>query len=307
MKKFLISSLTALAAFTSVYAQKTVEQVVDYSGFRNLEVKKDYDVQLCNSDFYSVKILVDERIADYVIATVNNNTLILDLDEKSFPKELKKELKSKNAIQPVLQAKVYAPTFTKISLYSKACISAADNIKSDEMIFELFNSSSVRNVVVDCKACKLQLANKASGRFDIYCNEAEYLADNAASSTIKFNTNRLICTTNGSSTTTIDGEFSDLELRSRNYSRLNISGSGNKATFECSSSSVINADALSLYNAEVDLSNSAVCKVNAKDNLKVQLLGSSHLIYNSAPVIEVERIVNSTMTRSSDTKYNKNK
>ncbi|MDY4631215.1 MAG: hypothetical protein SO413_05870, partial [Candidatus Cryptobacteroides sp.] len=90
MKKFvLIASLLALVSASS-FAQKTVDQTIDYTGFRNIEIKKAFEVEICPSETYSVQLSVDERIAENVIAAVNNNTLILDVDEKSYSKELKK-------------------------------------------------------------------------------------------------------------------------------------------------------------------------------------------------------------------------
>lgn len=302
----MIASVLALVS-SELSAQKTVDQTIDYTGFRNIEVKKAFEVEICPSESYTVQLSVDERIAENVIAAVNNNTLILDVDEKSFSKELKKELKAKNAIPPVLRVKVFVPALNKISAYDKAIISASGNIKADDLSIEFYNSVSARNLIIDAQAVKIKLCNKATARFDIYANEVEYSAENSSSSTMQVNTNTMIVTSAGSSVSTMDGEFNSVEMYARNSSSTTISGNGNKISVEGSGSSSVNADALSMREAVVKLSNSAVCKINSKDNLKVELLGSSHLIYNSAPKIEVERIVNSTMTRSSDTKYNKNK
>ena len=307
MKKFvLIASLLALVSASS-FAQKTVDQTIDYTGFRNIEIKKAFEVEICPSETYSVQLSVDERIAENVIAAVNNNTLILDVDEKSYSKELKKELKAKNSIPPVLRVKVFCPVLNKIIAGDKAIISASENIKADDLSIEFSNSVLARNLVIDAKAVKIKLLNKANARFDIYANEVEYSAENSSSATMVVNTNTMIVSASGSSVNTIDGEYNSVEVHARNSSITTLSGNGNKISVEGSGSASVNADALSMREASVKLSNSSVCKINAKDNLKVELLGSSHLIYNSAPKIEVERIVNSTMTRSSDTKYNKNK
>ena len=307
MKKFvLIASLLALVSASS-FAQKTVDQTIDYTGFRNIEIKKAFEVEICPSETYSVQLSVDERIAENVIAAVNNNTLILDVDEKSYSKELKKELKAKNSIPPVLRVKGFCPVLNKIIAGDKAVISASENIKADDLSIEFTNSVLARNLVIDAKAVKIKLLNKANARFDIYANEVEYSAENSSSATMVVNTNTMIVSASGSSVNTIDGEYNSVEVHARNSSATTFSGNGNKISVEGSGSSSVNADALSMREASVKLSNSSVCKINAKDNLKVELLGSSHLIYNSAPKIEIERIVNSTMTRSSDTKYNKNK
>ncbi len=121
------------------------------------------------------------------------------------------------------------------------------------------------------------------------------------------NCDNFIAAVAGSSITNADGEFHNLQVNAKNSAALTLTGMGDKLGVEGSNSSTLNADGISVNVAEVNLSNSALCKINAKDRLKVELINSSHLIYNSNPAIEVERIVNSTMTRSSDTKYNKNK
>ena len=174
MKKFvLIASLLALVSASS-FAQKTVDQTIDYTGFRNIEIKKAFEVEICPSETYSVQLSVDERIAENVIAAVNNNTLILDVDEKSYSKELKKELKAKNSIPPVLRVKVFCPVLNKIIAGDKAVISASENIKADDLSIEFTNSVLARNLVIDAKAVKIKLLNKANARFDIYANEVEY-------------------------------------------------------------------------------------------------------------------------------------
>ena len=52
MKKFvLIASLLALVSASS-FAQKTVAQTIDYTGFRNIEIKKAFEVEICTSETY---------------------------------------------------------------------------------------------------------------------------------------------------------------------------------------------------------------------------------------------------------------
>lgn len=306
MKKIFVFAF-ALVASVSAMAQKTVDQYVDYTGFKNVEINNNFEVKLCYSEAYSVKITVDERIAENVIAVVKSNTLVLDIDEKGYSKELKQELKAKNAIPPVVIAEVYAPTFSRITLSGKASVVSKENLKVDDLTVEVGNAACVKNLAVDGQAVKVKLSNKASGRFDLYCKEVEYSADNSASSTLVLNCSNFIASNNGSSVTTADGDFKIVEINSKNSSSFTITGGADKLCVTGSGSSTVNSDGLTVMTGEVSLSNSALCKINAKKALKVELLNSSHLIYNSNPVIEVDRIVGSTMTKSSDTKYNKGK
>lgn len=307
MKKIITLAAALIAAMPSLFAQKVVDQVIDYTGFKNIEANKNFEVKFVNSDAYSVKLTVDERIAENVIAIVKSNTLILDIDEKGYSKELKKELKAKNAIPPVVIAEVHAPSINKVILNNNTLFSAADNIKSDDVVFEVNNNAVVKNIALDANAAKIKMNNKATARFDIYANEIEYYGSNSASVTLVLNCNNLVLSGENSSNTTADGELRNVQVKGQNSAFITLTGNATKAVVHGSNSTMINLDGLNTKEAEVDLSNSACCKINAKERLKVELLNSSHLIYNANPSIEIERIVGSTMTKSSDTKYNKKK
>lgn len=307
MKKIIILAAAMLAAMPSLFAQKVVDQVIDYTGFKNLQVNKHIEVKFVSTDSYGVKLSVDERIAENVVAVVKNNTLILDIDEKGYSKELKKELKAKNAIQPIVIAEVYAPTINKIILNNDALFTAPENIKAEDITFEVNNNANVKNIAVDASAAKIKMNNKAIGRFDIYANEVEFYAGNSASATLVLNCTNLIMLTENSTITTADGEIRNIEIQAKNSSNIVLTGNATKTVVHGSNSSSVNLDSLNTKEAEIELSGSSVCRINAKDRLKVELLNNSHLIYNANPAIEVERIIGSTMTKSSDTKYNKKK
>ena len=304
MKKAIVTITAVLAAALSLGAQN-VESKQDYSQFTSIEARKYFEVKLCYGATYSTKIVADQLIADYVKVYVKGNTLCLEVDEKSFPPEVKKALKGKNAIVPVLRAEVYAPTINGISLFDNAVLYSEDNIKAAIAKIELKNNAVIRNLTLDAQDVSVKMGNKSQARFDIYTNSITVDASGNSSATFALNCSSMAVGTAGSANVNINVETKNIAVKSESQSILTLTGTANKFSVEGGNSSSIYSDGLVAEQADVALMNSALCEVNSTSFLKVDLMGSSHLIFNGKPNIDVVRIVNSTMTRAGDTKYKK--
>ena len=66
MKTRFISLALAVMASATMYAQQTVVQNKDLDSFTTVSMSEKFSFRLKTSPSYSVRIISDERIADYV-------------------------------------------------------------------------------------------------------------------------------------------------------------------------------------------------------------------------------------------------
>lgn len=304
MKKFALSLVALLTLALSAGAQ-TVEKIDEFAGFSEIEVSNFFEVKICYSETFSTKITVDQMIADNVQSFVKGNTLYLKVDEKNYSPEVKKLMKGKNAVVPFLRAEIYLPTVAKIKIGDKVVLYSEDNLKADVLQLTAANNSNVKNLVFDAKDVKVTLSNKATGRFDVYTNDVQVEASNNSSAIFAINCSSATIATAGSGNVTMSGEFKNIAVKGQGSSTVTLSGNASKISVDGSNNSNCFSDGLVVKDADIVLSNTAVCEINAKENLKVDLTGSSHLIFNGSPAVDVTRIISSSMTRSGDTKSKK--
>ena len=80
---------------TSAFAQQTVVQNKDLDSFSSVVIGEKFSFRLKSAPNFSVRIIADDRIIDYVRPTVKNGVFTITLNEKKYPAELKKALKAK--------------------------------------------------------------------------------------------------------------------------------------------------------------------------------------------------------------------
>ncbi|MCQ2145362.1 MAG: DUF2807 domain-containing protein [Bacteroidales bacterium] len=304
MKKTLVTFITLVAAVFAAKAQ-TVETVQEYTNFSSIEASDYFEIKLVHGTSYSAKIVADQLIAENVQVFVKGSTLNLDVDEKKYAPEVKKALKGKNAIVPVLRVEITAPSVNSIKLKDNTILTSADNVKADNVKIELSDNANIKNLTLDAQDVSIKLSNKAQGRFDIYTNSITVDASNNASANLVLNCSNVVVGTAGSSNVVVNADTKSTAVKTQGSSTVTFTGNANKIKVEGSNSSTVLADGMVVDDADIALQNSSTCEINAKDHLKVDLTGSSHLIFNGNPNIDVVKIVSSSMTRSSDTKSKK--
>lgn len=304
MKKIAIVLATLLASAFCLNAQNVdVEQ--EYTQFTAIEVADNFEVTLVSSETYNTKITVDQLIADFVKTYVKGNTLYLEVDEKNFPPEVKKMMKGKNPYIPTLKAVIGFPIINKLTVSEKATVVSEGNFKPD--VFQLIakDNAQVKSLVIDTQDMKINAQNKAIVRADIYANEMQIDASNNANVTLAMNCKVMNIGAQNSANVTVNGQMTQTSIKAQNSSIVTLTGTGAKLTIDGSNSASIFTDGIVVKAGEVTLNNSAICEINAKDNLKVDLQGSSNLVFNGSPSVDVVRVINSTMTRTGDSKNKK--
>ncbi|MGN1046849.1 MAG: hypothetical protein ACI4QG_07095 [Candidatus Cryptobacteroides sp.] len=82
MKKFLLTAFLSVLCFCSAFAQKQLVIEHKYSSFSDIYANDYFDITLIPSSSYSVKLITDTSMEDYVQAYVKDDAMVLHLDIK---------------------------------------------------------------------------------------------------------------------------------------------------------------------------------------------------------------------------------
>ena len=99
MKRPILALIAALLFAASASAQPLLVQDKNYEKFEKISVEDYFVLRFIKADKYAVSLKTDERIAAHVQAYVKNGTLFLNLDEKGYSPELKKQLRERGLVR----------------------------------------------------------------------------------------------------------------------------------------------------------------------------------------------------------------
>ena len=92
------------------------------------------------------------------------------------------------------------------------------------------------------------------------------------------------------------------QIVTKGVSKTVLSGEAASIKASGANSSEVDAVNLPVKSAEVNLVNSSCYTVNATERLKLDVVGGSTLYFNSQPVIEIVRILNSSVRHYGDSR-----
>ena len=303
MKKsiiFIVSCLL-LGAIASAQPQKVIEK--DFERFSTVHVQDKFVVKLMNSDIFAVRVNVDERIAAHVQAYEKNGTLYLILDEKGYTKELKKELKKKGAVQPVLEAEIYMPAVKSLIFKDDVLVRHSDYLRSDDFTLTATGDVKIQQLRVSCTTAAMDISRNAVVSAEmVVANTLTLETSNSSSVSLDQKGGLTVLDMSGSSHVDLKAEVQSVEVKASSGSESHISGTSSTLIVEASGSSRTDAELLEAREGYMIQSGSSKCHVNIYDKMKVNLTGGSMLTFKRTPAIEVERIVNSTLIKADDPK-----
>lgn len=294
--------LSVIYGTTVSYAQRTTVSVNEFSGFRKIDIGDSFDVSVVRGEKNTVKLSVDELISEYVSSYVKDNTLYVDLDEKSFSPELKKTFRGKNAIVPVMRAEITVKYLDTLYLHEKAVLDNAGPLFSDDSVSIVMDGNSmISNLTFKGELLTLDMSKSSSA--DIVAEAGSLSASlvGAATMNLKYNTETFLLNTTGSASAKTAGESEKCSVYSESSSEIKMEGKTSHLNIVGRGMSVINADALETSGASVSLAGPSHCIVDAADALRVDISGGSHLIFNGSPALEIVRVLSSSLTRPGDT------
>lgn len=304
MKKIIMSLISALALMMVANAQKPVVHTLEYESFNNVKVSDDFIVKLVSADKYMVRTTVDGRIESYVKAYVQNGTLYISLDRKSFPSDLKKALRVKGAPAPILEVEISFPSIESMEMGGNSILHRSDVIYSEYFKLTVNEKARVDKIYVDCNTAEVILSKNAYADVETRASEMLYvIASNSSKAVVKQAGKNLKIDAAGSSEVSAIAEVDHINVLTSSMSSVILSpGTADSMTVSAVGSSKIDAEAVSVSKASMSQSGTSRCYVNVSDTLKVNLTGNSLLSFKEKPYIDVERIVSSTLIKADDPK-----
>lgn len=291
----------AMVAALQAAGQNEVVLEHDYTSFKGAEISGGFEVSVKKSDSYSVKLVVDELLETYTQAYVKDGILHIVLDSKSFPTELRKALKGRNAIVPVLKAEIYTPRLEELYVGNDVIVNCPDPLAATDLSLNLYANASVNTLSVNAKSVRLNASRTSSVRMSVQADTLTASASGTAWLNIDHDVKVLDLYAGGSSNVNFSGKTSAYSVSSDSSSKMLLKGTADSLNVNSKGTSSVYADSLAVNSASVCLTGSAKCRVAASSRLKVDLSGYSNLTFYGNPSVEVVRIISSTMTRAEET------
>lgn len=303
MRKFVLTAILSIVASFASNAQKTVFTERAVGTFTGVCVSDDFVVNLKTSDNCVFKTNVDERLDSYVSAYVNDGVLYLALDRKQLPADLKKALRSSQVKNPVVEAEVSIPEFKSLEINGNALIKGAGSIETDSFVLTVAEKAVVENLKIVCRCADVKISRNADVNVGINASSRLSLQTSGTSKTsLEFAGDSLFISSSGSSSVGAVVDASRIAVSNSGMSNVRIlSGKVGGLDVIASGSSKLDAGEVVVPSAYMVQSGSSKSLVNVSDTLKVNLVGSSVLEFRNDPYINLERIVSSTLIRSSET------
>ena len=304
MKKIFMSLILALALMMVANAQKPVVHMLEYESFANVKVSDDFIVKLVAADKYMVRTTVDGRIESYVKSYVQNGTLYISLDRKSFPSDLKKALRVKGVPAPILEVEISFPSIESMEMGGNSILHRSDVLYAESFKLTVNDKARVDKIYVDCNTAEVILSKNAYADVETRASEMLYvITSNSSKAVVKQAGKNLKIDAAGSSEVTAIAEVDHINVLTSSMSSVILSpGKADSMAVSAVGSSKIDAEAVSVSKASMSQSGTSRCYVNVSDTLKVNLTGNSLLSFKEKPYIDVERIVGSTLIKADDPK-----
>lgn len=302
MKKIL-SGIIAIFAFSSVSFAETVNKSEQFSTFSSIEVHDGFEVSIQSGMSYDVQLTVDKRVADYCRMYVQGSTLVMELDEKSYPKELKKQLRQKDAAPLILVANISMPVTSglqSINLKDKAILASVTDFnlpRQLELITE--DNSSIKSFDVKAPKVIITSSKKSSVVANVNASELDVNAKNNAVVNVTMNGATFDSVSENSSQLTVNGTVSDANIRTANQASVRLVAKIENLNVTGKNSSNIDANASDINTADIDL-NSASCTVSPAKSLKISLSSGAKLTFGGAPTVDIRKIEKSSVFRTNN-------
>lgn len=301
MKKLFFTVFATLLASLSLVAQTSLVQDHDYEGFDAVNITDNFVVKISTAQKYSVKTITDERISPYVSCYVKNGTLHVSVDRKSFPSDLKKQLKVKGAPAPVLEVEVYFPTIKSLELSGNAVLQVCDHIPTDSFTLVVNDKAKVNKISIEGESAEIILSRNAYASVESTTTKTLYVTtENSSQAIIKHIGNAVSLVSSGTSLQNVTSEVVTMNADFSGGSSIEVKGSASKLYAKGSGTARFTAEEVAADNAAIEQSGSSKCHVNVAGNILVNLSGGSMLTFMGKPTIEVDRIVNSTLIKHDD-------
>jgi len=301
MKKFLATIASFVALCCGVLSAQVTQYSIDVQPFSVVDISGPFEVSMVRGTQPRVLLSVTEEFKPYVECSTNGGTLNLSLDERGVPMEVRRLFRGKGTPNPVFTAVIYVPDLVQaVNLDDKVVLKDTEDLFDKARIsFSLEGNSCVKSLKLSSLVFKLEMRGKSAADFTVSCRESIVDLANSCSLTMNEVSEDSFYTLAGSSKSNVKCETQRLTLSAKANSSMTLSGTGDGATFELSSTSEVDASRFGVTDADVRMSSVSRLSVNVVNVLRVNLNGGSTLLFAGDPAVSIDNIRSATMSRLS--------
>jgi hypothetical protein len=311
MKTFINStfkSVIAIVALTlfafSATAQngaELLEKSIPVGEFTALDVSGDFEVTLAKGD-YNAKITVNKVYADYVEVYVKTGVLHVSFKDKDVPKDVKKEMRGKNAPAQVFRAVIYAPQLKEITLEDNVILTGVDEFTANDFSLKLEDKAQLKNLSVTGTSASVSMKDKSQATLILtVTKDIDLKADGSSVLHATVNGRKLNLNAGGTAKATVDATMESISLDADGRAELSLSGKANSLNVKGQRNMKADLSALPVSEVEANMTGGELT-VQVDKVLNVDLSGGAELYYNGSPEMKVRRVMKSTLAPVSEKK-----
>ena len=315
--------MIAFAVAVLVAPQRSAAQVLSplvmdkdiaLTEFNALNVSDDFEVTMTRGA-YGAHLTVDKELAPYVEVYVRSRTLFISFDEKAVPKDLRKLYRGRSGLTATFRVIVYAPDIKTVALSDYAILTGTEEFVSTDFELSAIGKSQVKNLSVTAATAKISLKKNAAANLVLRTDrDIEISTDNNSTLDLSYDTETLTLWSGGSSVINADGPCVTMNLTTTGSSQVKISSETEVVNITAEGNSLltlngkaydmkvqgarnasVDALAMPLETVDANLANNSSVLVDASKSIHVNLVGGSALYYTGNPLIEIEKIIKSTL------------
>lgn len=299
VKVFAVVCLIAASAYANPADAK--QRDLTPGSFTGIEVNDNFIVTLSRGKSFSVTLNVDDALDDYVTCHVRNQVLILALDEKKIPKDIKANYKGRNGFSPVLNAYVTVPDYIQnVTVADKASFSDFGEVVGGvNVAVKVSDQASIKHMVIkESQNVTITAENRSSAVITVEAGALTLEQGGSASVDLTQTTTDCAFNVSGSGDLVVRGDCGNLQFVAKGGVKTILNGSALTTSYTCSGSTNTNASNLRCEEASVTMNGLCSLSEAAASKLSINISGGSSLTYAGEPVITIENIKSSSVARA---------
>lgn len=298
--KRLFAILATLVSFCTISGAETLQKDIDFHFFDTIEASSSFQITVKRGEAYSVNLVVDTRIENFLDVRLNGNILVLGIDEKEFTRDkIKNMFNQKDSSPLVLIANVYVPEDAEIKaikLEDSAILTSDIPFKTGENLsIEATETSAVKDLEISSGSLSIRTGKKASVAVSGKSSAVSILARNSSRVELSLQADKLDIENDSFSELKVAGAVTEIKTISSGFSKLSLKTSSTAVLRVNAKGNVqIDASEADVNDVEVEL-NSAECRVKPKSSLVMTLVSNAKLFFDGTPALTIKKIANSSV------------
>lgn len=255
---------------------ENVTKKLDLNSFNGIEAMASCEITIEESESYGAELSCGSEFQDYIEVYVKNNLLIVDMNTKAMPAELKKIWKTKDMREPQFFLTVKAPSLEQIELSGDAhLVSRLGAFRSERFMLSLAGRAKASGLVLNSSKASIKLTGNASAELSAACDSLFVEMSGSGLANITSQCGSAIIKASKSSSLTMNGNADSVDLVAAGGCAANLLGT------ECND-----------YSLKIE--GGASCYVSGNGRISLEMKGS-RLYFKGEPLFSVIRLSNASV------------